>query len=79
MKKKSIIEFFKNGKNITILGCLVLVAFLGISNFNLVQKNIKYKEYLLQTMITLDQYDKELKIINDSMISIKSQILKCKG
>ncbi|MDR0483934.1 MAG: hypothetical protein LBH40_01455 [Alphaproteobacteria bacterium] len=79
MKKEKLISFFKNTKNIVVIGCLILITFLAISNFNLVRKNNKYKEYLTQTIITLEQYDKELQKINESVIRLSSNLLKCKG
>lgn len=77
--KEKIKILFKGSKNIPIIGCLILIAFLGVSNFNLVNKNNKYKEYLTQTIMTLEQYDKELRDINESVLRLRSEMLKCKG
>ncbi len=77
--KEKVKIVFKNVQNIVIIGCLILITFLGVSNFNLVKKNNKYKEYLTQTIITLEQYDKELKDINESVLLLRSEMLKCKG
>jgi hypothetical protein len=77
--KEKVKIVFKNVQNIVIIGCLILIIFLGVSNFNLVKKNNKYKEYLTQTIITLEQYDKELQDINESVLRLRSEMLKCKG